>query len=149
MRVSANGGELPYTYLWSNGKTTSTINWTYGSYIFSNCNGCKWLRSNCVYTVTQPTPLVAVCSKSAISCFGGNNSTATMFVSGGTPPYAFLWNTGATTSTISGLYAGNYTVTVTDANNCQSSCTLLIDQPDLLTATCTGTNFNVQWWVYW
>ena len=140
--VSANGGKLPYTYLWSNGKTTSTIIGlmaaTYSATV-TDANGCV---SNCVYTVTQPTPLVAVCSKSAISCFGGNNSTATMFVSGGTPPYAFLWNTGATTSTISGLYAGNYTVTVTDANNCQSSCTLLIDQPDLLTATCTGTNLT-------
>ncbi|MBL0051111.1 MAG: T9SS type A sorting domain-containing protein [Bacteroidetes bacterium] len=140
--VSATGGKLPYTYLWSNGKTTSTIIGlmaaTYSATV-TDANGCV---SNCVYTVTQPTPLVAVCSKSGISCFGGNNSTATMFVSGGTPPYAFLWNTGATTSTISGLYAGNYTVTVTDANNCQSSCTLLIDQPDLLTATCTGTNLT-------
>ena len=52
---------------------------------------------------------------------GNNTGYATAWVSGGVPPYSFLWSNGATNDTITGLAPGNYAVTVTDANNDQAS----------------------------
>lgn len=66
-----------------------------------------------------------------VSCFGGNNGSATASASGASPaaPPTFLWNTTATTATISNLSAGTYTVTVTDAAGCTNSETATITQP--------------------
>ena len=55
--------------------------------------------------------------------------------SGGTAGYSFLWNTGATADSIGGLIAGNYTVTITDANGCANTFTDTISQPDSLLAS--------------
>ncbi|MBK6889502.1 MAG: SprB repeat-containing protein [Sphingobacteriales bacterium] len=55
------------------------------------------------------------CSSTDVTTNGGSDGTASVTASGGTPPYTYLWNTGATTSSISGLVAGTYSVTVTDA----------------------------------
>ena len=60
---------------------------------------------------------------------------------GGTPAYTYLWNlTGQTTSTATGLWAGNYTVTVTDANGCTAITSVTINQPPAVVANPTVTN---------
>ncbi len=53
------------------------------------------------------------------SSLGANDGTATATPSGGTPPYSYAWSNLATTQSISGLIPGYYSVTVTDANQCQ------------------------------
>ena len=55
-----------------------------------------------------------------IDCHGNVNGMATVSATGGTPNYSYSWSNGATTQSISGLQAGTYTVTVTDAHGCQS-----------------------------
>lgn len=62
---------------------------------------------------------------SCVSCLDG---TASAIVTGGTVPYSYLWNTGQTTSAISGLSPGNYSVCVTDSNNC-TQCTNVVIGP--------------------
>jgi hypothetical protein len=51
-------------------------------------------------------------------CFGGNTGSASIVAAGGLSPYTFLWNTGASTSQITNLIAGSYTVTISDNNGC-------------------------------
>ncbi|TXB51432.1 SprB repeat-containing protein, partial [Phaeodactylibacter luteus] len=51
-------------------------------------------------------------------CFGGTDGSLLVLGSGGQPPYSYLWSTGGTGSSIGGLGAGPYTVTVTDALGC-------------------------------
>ncbi|MBI4646101.1 MAG: hypothetical protein HY738_05750, partial [Bacteroidia bacterium] len=73
--------------------------------------------------------ITATTSQTNVTCRNGNNGTATMTGSAGTSPYTYLWSTGATTQSITGLIAGTYTGTVTDALGCKAIATVTITQP--------------------
>ncbi|MBI4646353.1 MAG: hypothetical protein HY738_07120 [Bacteroidia bacterium] len=114
--VSATGGVGPYTYLWSNNATTTTINnLTANNYsvTVTGGNGCNATGS---ISITQPTDISVSGTATNVSCNGGNDGSIDLTVSGGTPGYAYNWNTGQISQDISGLTAGVYTVTVTDIN---------------------------------
>lgn len=91
--------------------------------------------------VSQPSALVAGGTAGAILCNGGT-TTITANASGGTPNYQYSLNGGAfqAGANFSGLSAGNYTITVLDANNCQASTTVTVAaQPSVLTGSVTAT----------
>src|SRR6185369_15263672 len=89
--------------------------------------GCT---ATCSVTITEPTQLVATCSLvSNVSCFGGNDGSASVSASGGTPPYS---GTGLQ----SGLTAGSYEYLVVDAHGCSSTCAVTITEPTQLFASC-------------
>jgi len=67
---------------------------------------------------------------SSVSCFGGNNGAVDVTVTGGTMPYSYVWNTGDVTEDLSNLTAGNYTVSITDANGCTFSLVTTVTQPN-------------------
>ncbi|MNX80434.1 hypothetical protein D3C86_1120940 [compost metagenome] len=70
-------------------------------------------------TITAPSAIAIVPSQTNVSCIGGSNGSASVGVSGGTGAYTFSWApSGGTGATATGLAAGTYTVTVTDANSC-------------------------------
>ncbi|MEO5642074.1 MAG: PKD domain-containing protein [Bacteroidia bacterium] len=134
--VVASGGTGTYTYLWSpSGGTGSTATGLCaGNYtcLISSPVGCTITQS---FTITQPPALTITFVQTNVSCNGGCNGTATVTVGGGTPPYTYLWSpTGGTGSTESGLCAGTYTCTVTDANGCTITQVVTITQPTALTA---------------
>lgn len=138
--INVSGGTVPYTYLWSNGATTSDLNnvgaGTY-SVVITDANGCTKTISA---TVSQPTnPLTLTPSFTPSSCNGGTGS-ATVTVTGGTAPYAYLWSNGATTNRISNATAGIYSVTVTDDSGCTKTTTITITQPTPLFLSVSGTN---------
>jgi|GEM_PF-4315237 len=62
-------------------------------------------------------------------CPGGNDGSIDLFVNYGTPPYLFSWSNGATTQQITGLFSGNYTVTVTDSLGITSTKTIFLPDP--------------------
>ena len=90
-------------------------------------------------TVTQPTVLVATGSGTNVSCFSGNNGTATVTASGGTPDYTFLWSNGATTQSLTGLAAGTYKVIVKDANGCVKEASYTVTAPPAVTLSLSPT----------
>ncbi|MBK8845750.1 MAG: SprB repeat-containing protein [Bacteroidetes bacterium] len=137
--VTAGGGTSPYSYLWTNSATTATaMNLSAGTYTVTvtDANGCI---ATCSYTVTEPTALTLSTSHQNVNCFGGSNGSLTATAGGGTPVYSYLWNTGAATSTVTGLALGTYTVTVTDANGCTITGTAQVGSPPQLIGTITGT----------
>ena len=114
--VHASGGGGPYTYLWNNGQTDSTATGLCaGVHIVTvtDAGGCVSSR---IVTITEPSVLSSVNVQVNESC--GALGTATVTPFGGTAPYSYLWNNGQTTPTATNLVAGNYSCTITDANNC-------------------------------
>lgn len=96
--------------------------------------------SNIAKYNANPT-LVLTPSSTSVSCFGGNNGTATCSVSGGLPGYSYTWTPGNyTTSTVSGLTAGTYTVKVLDASTMVKTVTVIVGQPTAVSATQTQSN---------
>ena len=135
--LTVTGGTSPYSYLWSNGTSNdSLINVFAGNYTgtVTDANGCSSIIS---VTITQPLTLSAFISKTNISCFGDSNGVADLFVSGGTTPYTFNWSNALTTEDLSGLAADTFTVTITDANLCQTVSTVTITEPTILSASVT------------
>ncbi|MEL7162416.1 MAG: SdrD B-like domain-containing protein, partial [Bacteroidota bacterium] len=116
------GGTGPYTYLWSNGDTGSSVdNVGAGAYTVTvtDANGCMDVTSGIVLgEIPELTCEVEVVQEPTT----GNNGELTVNVDGGTIPYTYVWSNGATTQTISDLEAGTYSVTVTDASGCTTEC---------------------------
>ncbi|MBK8584176.1 MAG: PKD domain-containing protein [Bacteroidetes bacterium] len=139
--ITATGGTPTYSYAWTPASTnTSTItNLAAGSYsvLVTDLNGCT---STIATTIAEPTALTASTSPIDALCNGGNSGSATANVSGGTAGYTYLWSpTGGSTSNATNLAAGNYTVTITDANGCTTTSSATIAEPTLLTAAITGS----------
>lgn len=132
--VSGVGGTPGYTYLWDaaagNQVSATAVGLMVGSYtvLITDLNGCSFVDTA---VINQPAPInVSFNSQLNVSCFGGNDGAVSASVSGGTPNYNYLWAPGgATTNSVSGLAAGNYTVTVTDNNSCQTTNSVIITQP--------------------
>ena len=143
--IAVTGGTTPYTYSWSpsGGTAASASGLAAGTYTVTvtDANACQITRN---VTVGQPAAaLSATATKTDVSCNGGSNGTATVSVIGGTPGYTYSWApTGGTAATATGLAAGTYTVTVTDANACQTTATVTVGQPDALTGTVTKTDVS-------
>jgi hypothetical protein len=143
INLTPTGGVGPYTYLWNNGTTTEDrTGLSAGTYsvVITDAAGATGAVNNIV--VRQPTSALSAgsTSQTTIACNGGATGAASISPIGGTSPYTYRWNTGATTQTITGLTAGTYSVTVTDANGCTISRSFNITEPSALTATTSQTD---------
>jgi len=118
LAVFASGGTTPYTYLWSNSATTSSISGLgSGGYTVtvtdnSGCHVTKYAQVD-VYS-----PVHVGISSTPASCIFNSDGSAHAVVWGGTSPYTYGWSNSSTSSTISGLHKGYYSVFVSDANGC-------------------------------
>jgi gliding motility-associated-like protein len=130
VNLNVTGGTIAYSYSWSNGATTQDIfNLPIGTYsvLITDANGCT---TNNQTTITQPQQGLSISStQTNVSCYGGSNGSINIQSQGGSPSYDYLWSNGLTTSTISGLTIGTYTVLVTDSLNCSQTMNVTITQP--------------------
>ena len=135
--TGANGSATSYT--WSTGSTSATISGLCaGVYTVTgtDANGCT---STVTSPINEPPTLsVTVTSFTNVICHGLATGAANALASGGTGAYSYTWSPiGGSTTSASGLPAGNYTFAVTDANNCPASATITISQSPALTASLT------------
>ncbi len=130
--VAVTGGTSPYTYSWSpsGGTAATATGLAAGTYTVTvkdagNCTATQ------AFTITQPPAIVtSVTAQTSVACFGGSTGSATIGVTGGTGAYTYSWApSGGTAATATGLAAGNYTVTVKDANNCTTTQAVTVTQP--------------------
>ncbi len=132
--LGVKNGTAPYTYLWSDGGTTSRYTYmptcmlSAGAYniTVTDNHGCN-AYSN--VNVVAPSLLLANASiVTNVTCKNQGKGSAMVSPAGGTPPYNYLWagETTATTALASNLNMGIYTVTVTDANGCRATDTLAL-----------------------
>jgi hypothetical protein len=146
LSVSPMSGNAPYTYQWSNGGTTKSISGlspgTY-SVTVTEAGGCVAIRT---FVITQPAPLTLSTSTTGAAC--GSTGSATASAGGGNGGYSYTWSNGTTGANITGLNAGTYTVTTTDARGCQSAKTVDIQnsgssiQATASLTTAAGCNSN-------
>jgi gliding motility-associated-like protein len=136
--ATGGGGTGTYTYLWSpaGGTDATASSLTGGTYTVTvtDANGCTQTATT---LVGQTNPVqISVPTTTNVSCNGGNNGQAISSVTGGAGPYSYNWSpSGGTDATASSLIAGNYTVTVTDANGCTEIAYTSISEPTLLTSS--------------
>ena len=116
--TSISGGTSPYTYLWSNGATSSSITGlTQGTYsvAVTDSRGCT---ADSTYIMVNQYPFInAMITATPATCLDTDGAVIA-FGSGGVSPYTYSWSNGATTQSQTGLAAGSYNVIATDANGC-------------------------------
>lgn len=119
LTAATTGGDAPLAFEWSNGATTETVSGLaegiYSVTVTDN-SGCTATASG---TIAAPPDLIILLGADSPTCVGDTDGQITANAAGGTPNYTFEWSTGATTQVITGLAAGTYSVTATDANNCE------------------------------
>lgn len=157
---TVSGGNAPYTYQVSyNGGTLSSLvamtgsTFTYsapsaGTYQFTitDAIGCTFTTS----TITvNPLPILNAPTVSVtheILCNGATNGSISITPSGGLSPYQISvanTTTGVNYgSQTAGLSAGNYTITITDANSCTATATVTLTQPDAIAFSITKTDIQ-------
>ncbi len=132
--TTVTGGTQPYSYLWSNGATTKDIsNLTSASYLLTvtDSTGCQMSTRVLVFKNTFQVASTIIHPL----CWADSTGAISVTPSGGTSPYQFTWSNGATTSSLTDLPAGNYSVTITDSTGCSKLLTYSIISPSPLQAT--------------
>jgi len=157
--ANVSGGTPPYKYTWNDpGSQTDSAatGLQAGTYnlIVTDANECNITGDTLV--IEPVMPLLLNLNSTDASCFGANDGSATVIATGGNSPYTYQWDSAAgnqTGATALALYAGSYSVSVTDSNGCTViDSTILITEPPqltldslVLTATdmCEGDSANV------
>ncbi len=141
--VNATGGVNPYTFVMniftpqSGINTTTFSNLFAGNYAFeiTDAKGCTALAAA---IVNEPTQLALSGVATDVTCFGFGDGSVLLNATGGTPNYVFALAGGSNaTGSFGNLSAGNYTATVTDANNCTATFAFDVTEPNAVLITAT------------
>jgi len=148
MTISPIGGTGPYQYtLQSISGSTTSASGSFtglcgGNYTVRTLDAVSSCPQQTILSLATPPALNASISTTSLTCFNVCNGVLSSNVTGGTGPYTFTWTTGTGTSTATSLTnrcAGNYSLTVRDANSCTTAITTTLAQPPQLSVTVNST----------
>ncbi len=129
--VGVTGGTPPYSYTWSAGAGSNPainglVSGTYTCVIYDS-NHCKVAD---IVTITQPAEIIGVTSYTPTPC-SKDSGSVDVSVTGGTPPYTYLWSpTGVTSTLVTGLPAQSYTCAITDSLGCTQTAIVYLPNID-------------------
>lgn len=136
--ANVSDGQAPYAYAWNNGSDQPQVTGlSAGTYTVTvtDANGCSW---NAAATLADP-PVLSVESEVSsytggfeVSSNGGSNGEISLTTTGGVAPYSYDWSNGSSSARITGLAAGSYSVTVSDAGGCSVTLSFILNEPDEL-----------------
>ena len=137
-QANPTSGASPFSFSWSSGETGSSATQLpagSNSVSITDNNGCSL---SIPFQLNAPTTMTLVMSGNPASC--GGLGSASVTVSGGSTPYAYVWNTNPSqnTATVTNLQAGNYAVVVTDNNGCTATDNVNITAGNALTVNTSG-----------
>lgn len=147
--VNTVGGTLPYTYAWSgpnnftssNQNLTAVIAGTYNLIVSDNA-GCS---RNLTVQLTQTPQIKITATTTPIICYGGNDASISIMITGGIAPYTIGWSNLGSGTLQDNLSAGDYLITITDALNCVQTLNVNIPEAPIFTinpvvknSTCFG-----------
>lgn len=132
IQAIASGGVGPYTYEWYSPAVSGDLLSSIGAGTYAveitDANGCVEIFE---VSLGEPQELELGAVVEDVTCFGGNDGSITLIITGGTGAYSIDWLTlPYSASIINDLSAGDYPVEVTDENGCSASLTVTINQPD-------------------
>ena len=143
--ANPSGGNQGYSYLWSNGATSQSINNLASNTYFvtvTDTNGCTASESVTIQSFSCNGFSADVASEN-ISCFGENDGSATVTTMGATNPINYSWSNGGLGQTINNLQENDYSVTVVDASGCSAELTFSIQEPSALSLSISATNVTM------
>jgi gliding motility-associated-like protein len=137
INVIASGGVGGYSYTWNPASIPNTPNpqgLSAGNYsvTVSDANGCVKTAG---IALAQPPAIALTAVPSNVNCARGSDGAIDLTATGGVNPYAFLWSNGLTTEDLSGLAAGAYHLSLTDANGCLQTLSVNITEPSSIKAS--------------
>ncbi len=137
--VTVSGGNAPYSYQWSNNDTTQTAtNLAAQAYsvVVTDQTGCTFSDN---VGINAPAPIAITLSANDALCFGQPSGSIQSQVTGGTMPYTYQWDNGASTPDAPGVAAGDYCLTVVDANDCVATeCITVGEASEIVLSTQTA-----------
>ncbi len=145
IRLNLVGGVAPVSLVWNDGSTAGTErnNLEPGKYSVKITD-----KKNCTiqeeFIINEPLPIELNADVSnPLSCYDVNTGAINLVVTGGTPPFTYVWSNGANTEDLANLPPDNYIVNVTDANGCKATNSWKIIRFEQLTPTVeTITDFD-------
>lgn len=144
--LTVSGATAPYTYVWTPnvGSSDDVTGLSAGSYtvVVTDALGCSSTDS---WTIAEPTAIVSNGVLADADCSGGTGGSITTSASGGTAGYTYLWSPdNQTTSSISDLAAGNYSVTITDGIGCTTTENFTVGTNGSLNVTVTPDQTTIE-----
>ena len=129
IELETNGGNGPFSYVWSNGETTESLSdLPAGDYAYTvtDISDCESIN---VVTVAEPQDsLMLNFDVTSETCEGDLNGAVTLNILGGTAPYSISWSDSSSAQTLTGITTGEYFVTVTDGQNCFTEATVFVNE---------------------
>ena len=137
VNVIPGGGTGTYTYDWLPGGATgqTVIGLSANAYTVTVTDNNSCTQSAIATLSNSPGPILTY-TQTPVTCYGGNDGGVSLTISGGASPFTITWSTSQTgVTSLSGLNAGSYSVSVVDKNNCTSSEAITVTEPTALNIT--------------
>jgi gliding motility-associated-like protein len=140
--VAASGGAPPYSFAWSpsGGNSASANSLAAGNYVCTITDSAGCTQSIAI-SLSEPPAFILNFSATPASC-GNNNGSASVNVSGASPPYSYQWSSGGNAATENNLAAGTYSCVITDNAGCQADSSVTVVQSSGLVASSMHSNVS-------